>query len=128
MKQTEILTHATHVNGWEPAVYMSYMSQNLCLFLVSNLSILNFSIFSAHVSGVTVGGVALLVMGTAREHRNGKWCQLATLQPAGGREWSEEREAREAGRQEAGWEEGGRDGERRGRGRPAPIWPPVEPR
>ena len=23
MKQTEILTHATHVNGWFPAVYMS---------------------------------------------------------------------------------------------------------
>ena len=27
MKQTEVLTHATHVNGWFPAVYMSCMSQ-----------------------------------------------------------------------------------------------------
>ena len=32
MKQTEILTHATHVNGWFPAVYMSCMSQNFRLF------------------------------------------------------------------------------------------------
>ena len=28
-----------------PAVYMSYMSQNFCLFPVSNLSVLNFRIF-----------------------------------------------------------------------------------
>ena len=59
MKQTEILTHATHVNGWFPAVYMSCMSldlhefvngwfpavymscmsQNFRLFHVSNLSV-----------------------------------------------------------------------------------------
>ena len=45
MKQTEILTHATHVNGWEPAVYMSCMSQNFRLFHVSNLSVRNFRIF-----------------------------------------------------------------------------------
>ena len=32
MKQTEILTHVAHVNGWETAVYMSYMSQNFRLF------------------------------------------------------------------------------------------------
>ena len=43
-KQTEILTHVTHANGWEPAVYMSYMSQNFRLFLLSNLSDLNFLI------------------------------------------------------------------------------------
>ena len=34
--QTEILTHATHVNGWKPAVYINYMSQNFSLFHVSN--------------------------------------------------------------------------------------------
>ena len=37
VKQTEILTHATHVNGRERAVYMSCMSQNFRLFHVSNL-------------------------------------------------------------------------------------------
>ena len=47
----EILTHVlTHVDGWEPAVYMTHMSQNFRLFLVSNLSVLNFRFFSAHVS------------------------------------------------------------------------------
>ena len=45
MKQTEILTHATHVNGWFPAVYMSCMSQNFRLFHVSNLSVRNFRFF-----------------------------------------------------------------------------------
>ena len=45
MKQTEILTHATHVNDWFPAVYMSCMSQNFRLFHVSNLSVRNFRIF-----------------------------------------------------------------------------------
>ena len=44
MKQTEILTHAAHVNGWEPAVYMSCVSQNFRLFHVSNLSIRNFRV------------------------------------------------------------------------------------
>ena len=71
MKQTEILTHATHVinhaihathvNGWEPAVYMSYMncminymscmSQNFRLFHVSNLSVRNFRIFLLMYTG-----------------------------------------------------------------------------
>ena len=41
----ETLTHVTHVNGWFPAVYMSYMSQNFRLFHVSNLPFLNFRIF-----------------------------------------------------------------------------------
>ena len=45
MKQTEILTHGTHVNGWFPAVYTSFMSQNFRLFHVSNLSVRNFRIF-----------------------------------------------------------------------------------
>ena len=34
-----------YVNGWEPAVYMSYTSQNFRLFHGSNLSVLNFRIF-----------------------------------------------------------------------------------
>ena len=32
MKQAEILTHATHVNVWFPAVYMSCMSKNSVCF------------------------------------------------------------------------------------------------
>ena len=44
MKQAEILAHATHVNGCEPAVYVSFMSQNFRLFHVSNLSVRNFLI------------------------------------------------------------------------------------
>ena len=55
MKQTEILTHATHVNDWEPAVYMSSMSQNFCLFHVSNLSVRNFRIFLLMYTGPTSG-------------------------------------------------------------------------
>ena len=51
MKQTEILTHATQVNGWEPAVYMSCMSQNFRLFHVSNLSVRNFRIFLLMYTG-----------------------------------------------------------------------------
>ena len=45
MKQTEVLTHVTHVNGWFPAVYMSCMSQNFRLFHASNLSVQNFQVF-----------------------------------------------------------------------------------
>ena len=52
MKQTEILTHATHVNGWEPAVHMSCMSQNFRLFHVSNLSVRNFRIFLLMYTGI----------------------------------------------------------------------------
>ena len=37
--------YATHVNGWEPAVFMGCMSQNFRLFHVSNLSARNFRIF-----------------------------------------------------------------------------------
>ena len=39
------MTHATHVNGWFPAVYMSCVSQNFRLFHVSNLAVRNFRIF-----------------------------------------------------------------------------------
>ena len=56
MKQTEILTHATHVNGWVPAVYMSCLSQNFRLFHLSNLSVRNFRIFLLMYSGDTVAG------------------------------------------------------------------------
>ena len=42
---------ATRVNGWEPAVYMSCMSQNFSLFHVSNLSVRNFRIFLLMYTG-----------------------------------------------------------------------------
>ena len=45
MKQTEILTHATHKNG------LSCMSQNFRLFNVSNLSVRNFQIFLLMYTG-----------------------------------------------------------------------------
>ena len=35
----------TDVNGWFPAVYMSCMSQNFCMFHVSNLHVLKFRFF-----------------------------------------------------------------------------------
>ena len=44
VKQTKILTHAAHINRWEPAVYMSCMGQNFRLFHVPNLSVRNLRI------------------------------------------------------------------------------------
>ena len=44
MKQTEVLTDVTHVNGWETDVHMTNVNQNFCLLHVSNLSVLNFRI------------------------------------------------------------------------------------
>ena len=37
--------YVTYVNGWFPAVYMSYTSQNFRFFHASNLSDRNFRIF-----------------------------------------------------------------------------------
>ena len=51
MKQRETLPHATHVNGWFPAVYMSCMIQNCRLLHVSNLSAQNFRVFLLVYSG-----------------------------------------------------------------------------
>ena len=51
MKQTEILTHATHVNDGEPAVCMSCMSQNFRIFHVSNLSFKTFEFFCSCIRG-----------------------------------------------------------------------------
>ena len=45
VNQTRVLAREAHVNGWKPAVYMRYMSQNFRLFRVSNLSVPNFRIF-----------------------------------------------------------------------------------
>ena len=74
MKQTEILTHATHVNGWEPAVYMSRMSQNFHLFHVSNLSVRNFRIFLLMYPGSAArerGGAGRVPnLATTRRHSN----------------------------------------------------------
>ena len=61
------MTHATHVNGWEPAVYMSSVSQNFRLFLVSNLFVQNFRIFSAHVTWVALTPAGLYVSFSAAE-------------------------------------------------------------
>ena len=62
MKQTEIFTNASHVNGWESAGYMSCMSQNFCLFHVSNVSVRNFRIvllmYPGPVSGCRCGVTA----------------------------------------------------------------------
>ena len=54
----EILTRVTHVNGWFPDVYMSYMSQNFHLFIVSNLSVLNFRNFLLMYPVSVYGGAA----------------------------------------------------------------------
>ena len=43
--------------AWE-TICMSHMNPNNCLLHVSNLSVLSFLFFSAHVSGVTDGGHA----------------------------------------------------------------------
>ena len=51
--QTEILTHATHVTGWCPPVYMSCMSQIFRLCPVSNLSVRNCRIFQLMYPGST---------------------------------------------------------------------------
>ena len=52
MRETNgILTRATHVNGWEPAVHMRGMSQNFRLFHVSNLAVRNFRIFMLMYTG-----------------------------------------------------------------------------
>ena len=55
VKQTEVLTDATHVNGWFPDVYMNAMSQIFCLFHVSNLSVRNFWIFCSCIRGHSAG-------------------------------------------------------------------------
>ena len=45
-KKTKVLTRVTlNVNGWDPADYMSYTSQNFRLFRLSNLSVQNFCVY-----------------------------------------------------------------------------------
>ena len=55
LREIEVLTHVTHVNGWFPAVYVSCMSQNFRLFHVSNLSVRNFRIFLLMYPGSPTG-------------------------------------------------------------------------
>ena len=43
--------NVTHANGWFLVVFMSCMSQNFRLFLVSNLSVLNFRFFLLMCTG-----------------------------------------------------------------------------
>ena len=85
MKQTEILTHATHVNGWEPAVYMSCMSQNFRLFHVSNLSVRNFRIFLLMYPGPVTdgaGGTPRCRHGDNGTHRHRQRLPLTLPTPA----------------------------------------------
>ena len=72
MKQTTILTHATHVNGWEPVVYMSCMGQNCRLFHVSNLSVRNFRIFLLMYTGSVSAVVCWLAPGTSDAYLRGR--------------------------------------------------------
>ena len=65
----EILTHATHVNGWEPAVYMSCMSQNFHFVSRTEFIRSKLSNFSAHVSGVSVGSRTTTVNNTPLHRR-----------------------------------------------------------
>ena len=83
VKQTEILTHATHVNVWFPAVYMSCTSQNFRLFHVSNLPVRNFRIFLLMYPGSESGGVGHRIYGGRRaapgsDDRRGAWGSLPT--------------------------------------------------
>ena len=88
MKQTEILTHATHVNGWEPAVYMSCMSQNFRLFHLSNLSVRNFRIFLLMYTGSMTPQTA----GSCREPTAGRTdCSSAPIATAARRRHSDGR-------------------------------------
>ena len=48
----------TDENGWEPAVYMSCMSQHFRLFHVSNLSVRNFRIFLLMYTGSLISPAA----------------------------------------------------------------------
>ena len=51
MKQTKVFTRVSHVNGWSPAIYMTYTSENFRLFHVSNLSVLSFRFFCPCIRG-----------------------------------------------------------------------------
>ena len=54
MKQTEVLTRVTHVNGWKPTDYISYTSQSLHLFQLSYLSVQKLPYFLLPCSRVSV--------------------------------------------------------------------------
>ena len=75
-KRLGILTHATHVNGWFPAVYMSCMSQNFRLFHVSNLSVRNFRIFLLIYTGLVITPPRRLAR---RSVAGCDWCVLFQL-------------------------------------------------
>ena len=88
MKQTEVLTHGTHVNGWKLAVYIRYMNQNFRLFHVSNVSVRIFQIFLVMYPGseFVSGGAAIrsrqsVVSGHCRWHASAPG---RSAKPAGG--------------------------------------------
>ena len=67
MQQTKVLTHVTHLNGWNQLyVYKSYMSQNFRLLHVSNVFVLN---FRSDVSGTSDGRRTLSAAPATRRGR-----------------------------------------------------------
>ena len=66
-----MLTHLAHVNGWEPAVYMTYMTQNFCVLHVSNLSARNFRFFLLMYPGSVTVSVAQIHRPARRRRSRG---------------------------------------------------------
>ena len=75
----------THVNGWVPLIYMSYMGQNFRLFRLSNLCVLNSSLYMLMLMWP---GVAYTISSQAKRltrhpvrllwsNTNTKWTHLA---------------------------------------------------
>ena len=71
VQRTEILTRATHVDSWFPAVYMSCLSQNFRLLLVSNLSVRNLQIFLLMYPGSELSGVVTVRCAAVCVRRHG---------------------------------------------------------
>ena len=84
MKQTEILTYATHVNGWFPAVYKSCMSQNFRLFHVLNLSVRNFRFLCSCIRGLCLVFTTAGALHAARSGCRAVGGRGPTIGPPGG--------------------------------------------
>ena len=52
MKQTEIVTRVTYVNGWDPAVYTNNIKSKLTFVLIIEFIRYKLSFLFAHVTGV----------------------------------------------------------------------------
>ena len=69
MKQTEVLTRVTHVNGWELAAHIRCTTQNFRLFHVSNVSVQNLRSFLLTYSVTCRSGRPAPANGTAEVQR-----------------------------------------------------------